>query len=294
MLWLRPITEVALESGVPDGVIYDFGMNNGDDAEYYLLKGSKVVGVDANPALCRQVEQRFAAEIGEGRLVVLNCALPGGEAGATDFFIHKENDVLSQLPVPDSMGEFERIRVPCRDPVEIIREHGEPRYIKVDLEGLDAEILRAVFAAGIRPPEISAESHTIDVFACLVEAGYKSFNLVDGESVPALYRDARIETPDGAAVFRFKPHSAGPFGVDIRSDWQDPESFFHLLATVGLGWKDIHASNLIPAAPPPRLRTVLRREAASLAGRLAKGVGSIAVSIVSKRRHYRQPESKRR
>ena len=104
MLWLRPITEVALESGVPDGVIYDFGMNNGDDAEYYLLKGSKVVGVDANPALCRQVEQRFAAEIGEGRLVVLNCALPRGEAGATDFFIHKENDVLSQLPVPDSMG----------------------------------------------------------------------------------------------------------------------------------------------------------------------------------------------
>lgn len=292
MLWLRPMADVAWESGVPGGVIYDFGMNNGDDAEYYLLKGSKVVGVEANPALCRQVEQRFAAEIGEGRLVVLNCALSGREAGTTDFFIHKENDVLSQLLVPDSMGEFERIRVPCRNPVEIIREQGEARYIKVDLEGLDAEILRTVFAAGIRPPEISAESHTIDVFACLVEAGYKSFNLVDGESVPALYRDARIETPDGTRVFHFKPHSAGPFGVDIRSDWHDPEAFFHLLATVGLGWKDIHASDLIPAGPPPRLRTVLRREAASLAGRFAQAVSGIAVSTV--RRHYRQPESKRR
>ena len=278
------MTEVALENGVPDGVIYDFGMNNGDDAEYYLLKGFKVVGVDANPALCRQVEQRFATEIAKGRLTVLNFALSAGGAGTTDFFIHKGNDVLSQLPVPDSMDEFERIRVPSRNPADIIREHGEPRYVKIDLEGLDAEILRAIFDVGIRPPEISAESHTIDVFTCLVEAGYRSFNMVDGETVPVLYREAPIETPDGARIFRFKPHSAGPFGADIRTDWQDPETFFFALATTGLGWKDIHASNLIPAGPLPRLRTVLRRQAAALVGKFAEAVGSLAVTLVRRRK----------
>ena len=277
------MAKVALGNGVSDGVIYDFGMNNGDDAEYYLLKGVKVVGVEANPALCRQVKRRFAAEIAEGRLTVLNLALSAGEAGTTDFFIHKENDVLSQLSVPDSMDEFERIRVPCRNPADVIREHGEPRYIKVDLEGLDAEILRAIFGAGIRPPEISAESHTIGVFACLVEAGYKSFNLVDGESVPVRYREASIETPEGTQIFRFKPHSAGPFGADIRSDWQDPDTFFYSLATAGVGWKDIRASKLIPAGAPPRLRTVLRREAAALTGKAARAVGSLAVALVRRR-----------
>ena len=280
MLWVQAMAEAALESGVPDGVIYDFGMNNGDDVEYYLLKGLKVVGVEANPALCRQVEQRFAAEISEGGLTVLNLALSANEAGTTDFFIHKENAALSQLPFPDSMDEFERIRVPCRNPVDVIREHGEPRYVKIDLEGLDVEILRAIFAAGIRPPEISAESHTVDVFACLVEAGYKSFNLVDGESVPVAYREATIETPAGPRAFRFKPHSAGPFGADIHSDWQDPEAFFYALATEGLGWKDIHASRLIAAGPPPRLRMVLRREAAALTVKFARAVGSLAFTLV--------------
>lgn len=38
-----------------ESVIYDFGMNNGDDTEYYLLKGANVVGVDANLALCDEV-----------------------------------------------------------------------------------------------------------------------------------------------------------------------------------------------------------------------------------------------
>ena len=260
------------------GVIYDFGMNNGDDAEYYLLKGFKVVGVEANPALCRQAEQRFAAEIAEGRLTILNLALSADKAGTTDFFIHKENDVLSQLPVPESMDEFERIRVPCRNPADVIREHGDPRYIKVDLEGLDAEILRAIFDAGIQPPEISAESHTIDVFACLVQAGYKSFNLVDGESVPVAYREATIETTDGFQTFAFRPHSAGPFGADITSDWQDPQTFFQTLATAGLGWKDIHASKLIAAGPPPRLRTVLRRDAIALVRKFAQALGSLAVT----------------
>jgi hypothetical protein len=47
-------------SNVAREVIYDFGMNNGDDVEYYLLKAPRVVGVDANPGLCAEVRKRFA------------------------------------------------------------------------------------------------------------------------------------------------------------------------------------------------------------------------------------------
>lgn len=70
-------------------VIYDFGMNNGDDVDYYLRKGMRVVGVEANPELCNLVEKRFAADIKAGRLVVLNVALSEAESAAPiTFYVH--------------------------------------------------------------------------------------------------------------------------------------------------------------------------------------------------------------
>ena len=157
-----------------------------------------------------------------------------------------------------------------RHPVDIVREYGAPRYIKVDLEGFDAQVLRALFAGGIHPPEISAELHLIDVFACLAEAGYKAFNLVEGWSVPRVYSDARIGTPTGSRRFSFRAHSAGPFGEDVLGDWQDADAFFQTLAAAGLGWKDIHASNLIEPAPPPTAASQLRQQALALARRAVR------------------------
>ena len=132
--------------------------------------------------------------------------------------MNRKHHVLSQLDKPDvdAIGEFEQIRVPAQDPVGVIHAHVDvdPRFVKIDLEGFDAQVLRAIFAAGIRPPEISAESHSIDVFASLVEAGYRSFNLVDGWSVAHVYNNASIETLLGRRRFSFRSHSAGPFGAD--------------------------------------------------------------------------------
>ena len=225
-------------------VIYDFGMNNGDDVAYYLLKGHRVVGVEANSDLCAEVEERFAREIETGRLKVLNVALAENEsAKPIGFYVHRHNHVLSQLPKPpaDQLDQFRLIQVPCRTPASIVREFGEPVYVKVDVEHFDLQVLQNLFAAGIYPPEISAESHSINVFACLVANGYQAFNLVEGGTVGSDYGDATVTTPDGPRHFHFKPHSAGPFGEDIRPPWEDADTFFHTLAIAGLGWKDIHS-----------------------------------------------------
>jgi len=225
-------------------VIYDFGMNNGDDVEYYLLKGERVVAVEANSSLCEFASKRFPAEIQSGRLIILNVALADREsAEPLTFYIHKTNHVLSQLPEPDASirDEFEPVLVPCRTPSSIVREFGPPQYIKIDIEHYDLAVLRELFAAGIFPPQISAESHSIGVFACLVENGYCKFSLVDGYSVPKVYGDVVIPTRRGVRRFSFREHSAGPFGEDIRAPWEDADIFFSTLAKAGLGWKDIHA-----------------------------------------------------
>lgn len=223
------------------GVIYDFGMNNGDDVEYYLLKSDKAVGVEANRSLCELVERRFPKEIETDRLTVLYVALAEDDTrGTIPFYLHKTNHVLSQLPRPaaDQLENFEMVEVACRTPASIVREFGEPSYIKIDVEHFDLAVLENLFDGGIFPPEVSAESHSADIFACLVANGYTSFNLVDGASVAMRYGRATVATAEGPRTFGFKAHSAGPFGEDILTPWEDADTFLYTLATAGLGWKD--------------------------------------------------------
>jgi FkbM family methyltransferase len=256
-------------------VIYDFGMNNGDDVEYYLRKGTRVVGVEANKRLCEEVERRFPDEVRSGRLVVLHVALSDRDTDQLlPFYIHKTEHVLSQLPRPaDALADqFTETHVRQRTPASIIAEHGPPLYVKIDLEHLDQVILGNLFSAGIFPPEVSAESHSIEVFALMVANGYASFCLVDGSTVAERYGDTLIETPRGPERFSFKPHSAGPFGEDLRVPWEDAESFFYRLAYAGLGWKDIHASRVIEPGAPPRNARVAMRQAGALLRSLRKGL----------------------
>src|SRR5687768_15869702 len=50
------------------GVVYDVGANNGDDSEYYLKKGHRVVAIEAHPVLAKHIRTRFAGELQNGRL----------------------------------------------------------------------------------------------------------------------------------------------------------------------------------------------------------------------------------
>jgi len=243
-------------------IVYDFGMNQGDDVEYYLAKGHDVVAVEANPALCEECVARFAAELQSGRLTILNAVITDADdEEEVDFYIHKTNHVLSQFPAPRpaQRDEFDRVRLPSIPAATIVRRHGAPHYIKIDLEGFDQNVLRNLFAAGIRPAFLSAESHSIEVFALLCANGYKSFNLVDGLTVSQVYRHTIIVCATGRKWHSFKFHSAGPYGLDLTSPWLDAEAFFYKLAEAKLGWKDIHASREpMPSRLTPALNGAVR------------------------------------
>ncbi|HYZ60858.1 MAG TPA: FkbM family methyltransferase [Acetobacteraceae bacterium] len=266
-------------------VIYDFGANNGDDLPYYLLKADKVVAVEANPTLCRQIEARFEAEIKAGRLVVENCVLAEGQTNRqVPFYVHKTNDVLSQFPRPedDKIGNYECISLASESPLSLTERHGAPYYIKVDVEHYDAEILRLIFEAGLRPPFISAESHDVEVFAVLVAlGGYKAFKLVDGRSVGDRFIDHPIRSSNGEGTYSFPHHSAGPFGEDIPGGWMAADNFFRLLALEGLGWKDIHATNQV-APDPELLPSVKAYFVKAMADRMPGRARKLARSAVAK------------
>jgi FkbM family methyltransferase len=263
-------------------IVYDFGMNNGDDVAYYLRKGLRVVGVEANPVLCDLCAARFSDAIASAKLTILNVALVRETSEEQiEFFVHKFNHVLSQVGAPPDKikGDFDAIRVPNRRASDVIKQFGIPHYVKIDIEHFDHIVLEDIFENGVRPPYISVESHSIQVFALLVAAGYRKFNLVDGITVSMSYGDAKINTPQGIESYSFKYHSAGPFGEDIVSPWLDQDSFFYFLASVGLGWKDIHATlndvaveRYRPPPPPQPKSSLFQRVNARFRRAIAKSV----------------------
>ena len=56
-------------------LVFDIGLNNGDDTAYYLSLGCDVVGIEANPLLASQCTQRFENEIRQGRAKIVNAGV---------------------------------------------------------------------------------------------------------------------------------------------------------------------------------------------------------------------------
>jgi len=238
-------------------IIYDFGANNGDDIPYYLKKADLVIAVEANPSLCRQMEERFSAAIREGRLRVENCVLvTQGDDPQVSFYLHKRHHVLGQFPPPDEnvMGDYDKVLLPSQPVMEILRRHGHPYYIKIDIEHYDEAILKELFRNGIRPPFISAEAASIQVFALLAGMGeYSAFKVVDGATVGKRYKSHSIAVDGGRELYSFPAHAAGPFGDDILGEWMNADDLFRVLAAKGLGWKDIHATTTVQLDPGSRV-----------------------------------------
>lgn len=238
-------------------------MNNGDDLPYYLAKGTKVVGVEANHSLCDSVREKWSDEVRSGRLILENVVLSAAEdEGEVDFYVHKTNHVLSRFPRPcdESVADFEAARVRQRLPSSIVRQYGAPHYIKLDLEHYDQMVLQELFSKDIYPRYISSEVHDAGVLQLMMQAGYTYFSLVNGPDVPEHYRDLSFLNAHGAQQsFSFPLHSAGPFGKDLRFPWLKPWQMKVLLRFLGPGWKDVHGSRSRPRRSEvvPKMRLTL-------------------------------------
>ena len=235
------------QSDARPSVIYDFGANCGLNLPYYFLKARKVVAVEANPALCAEMREQFSAQIRDGSLVIENCAIgaEGRAVGDVSFYLHKKNSVLSQMmpPAPEEANQFEEVRVEARSPVDLVRKHGEPLYVKTDVEQCDHLVLADLFAASIRPPFISAEAHSTDILYLLAHSGgYERFKLVRGFTVHTVFEAWKVNANGTRVPHDFPRHSAGPFGNDLPGRWIGAGRMFQRLVNEKKGWKDIHAT----------------------------------------------------
>jgi FkbM family methyltransferase len=80
---------------VHQDLIYDVGMNNGEDTAYYLRRGFRVVAIEADTRLAKCAAERFRAQISSGQLRILNIGI-AAEEGELPFWICEtaQNGVL--------------------------------------------------------------------------------------------------------------------------------------------------------------------------------------------------------
>jgi FkbM family methyltransferase len=224
-------------------LIIDAGMNNGDDTDFYLAKGFRVVAVEANPSLVERAKERFASQIAAKRLSIYGVAINNHD-GVVEFFEDVKDDGRSSLShdyaeqnVTARGGAWRPIEVPCLRMERILGETGVPYYMKIDIETADRLCLEALKEYRCRPRYISFElnlanfEETFLNLKLLWDLGYRSFKLVN----QALHHLIHLPSPprEGSHVdFHFKKRMSGPFGEETPGRWmtidQTAEKYFWL------------------------------------------------------------------
>jgi FkbM family methyltransferase len=215
-----------------EDLIYDVGLHRGQDTDYYLRKGFRVVAFEADPNLVAECRQRFAGAIAENRLTLVEGAITADTGQpTTTFFRHPDRAIWNSIhpdwrakglqPVPG----LEELEVPTINFAECVRDHGVPHYMKIDIEGADPVCLSALRDVDPVPSYISIESdkasmqgieHEMELFESL---GYTAFKIVQQAAV-FRQRPPRPSREGMSIAYRFERDASGMFGEDLPGRWR--------------------------------------------------------------------------
>jgi len=176
----------------PGDLAFDIGAHVGDRTASFRRLGARVVAVEPQPALVRILRLLY----GRKRNVVIEAVLLGSSIGRADFRINVDNPTISTassafVDAADGAPGWEgqrwtrMLRMPVTTLDTLIARHGTPAFIKIDVEGFEADVL-----AGLNTlvKALSFEFTTIQrdvAYRCIERCaalGFSTFNAALGES----------------------------------------------------------------------------------------------------------------
>lgn len=147
--WEQQIRERRLYSAFVRSrdLVFDIGANHGAKSAAFLSLGARVVAVEPDPWCVTLLERRFAREIaggritlvphalgrGPGKVLLRQFSLGGRNASGSDAFVEA---VASQVGPPVQTVLVEMIGADS-----LFTQFGVPAFMKVDVEGMDDEVL---------------------------------------------------------------------------------------------------------------------------------------------------------
>ena len=173
-------------------LVFDIGAHVGDRVGSFRRLGARVVAVEPQPAMVKVLKLFY----GRGAEVAIETQAVGRNVGTTSMMINVDNPTVSSAsldfidaargaPGWENQRWTKSVSVPLTTLDELIDKHGVPAFIKIDVEGFEAEVL-----AGLTHVvnALSFEFTTIQrdvALACVercIAMGYTRFNAALGES----------------------------------------------------------------------------------------------------------------
>jgi len=213
----------------PGDLAFDIGAHVGDRIASFRRLGARVVAVEPQPALHRALRLLFGRD---PEVTLVHHAI-GRSPGTAQMRINLDNPTISTLSADfiaasrDAAGWEaevwpEVLAVPVTTLGNLIEAHGRPVFIKLDVEGFEAEALAGLPQA---VPALSFEFTTIQrgvALACIERCsalGYRAFNAALGESQTlGAWRSAQALT----AWLADLPHAANSGDVYVRAPGPPP------------------------------------------------------------------------
>jgi FkbM family methyltransferase len=203
---------------IKDGeLVFDVGSHVGDRVASFSRLGARVIAIEPQPAMVKVLKLLH----GRNPAVTIEPVAVGRESGSANLMINPSNPTVStasqefvraahDAPGWESQRWTRTIQVPVTTLDALIATHGKPAFIKIDVEGFEAEVL-AGLTQQVRA--LSFEFTTIQrevARACIERChalGFARFNSALGESQVLTHEQwvGGDEMMDWLAVL---PHSA--------------------------------------------------------------------------------------
>jgi hypothetical protein len=220
------------------GLIYDVGMHKGQDTDFYLKKGYRVIGFEANPENAAFCRGRFADAVADGRLIIVEGAIAenftsNGKPAKIKFYRNENHSLWGSTSEDwayrnEVMGTtHEMIDVVAVDFGKCMEKYGVPFYMKADIVGSEVICLRAMLEFENKPDYLSIRSEKVIFrrlgaeFDLLEKLGYNIFKAVrqDFEKV-----HVSVPTPEGDVPYEFEEGASGPFAGESPGEWKAREA----------------------------------------------------------------------
>jgi FkbM family methyltransferase len=133
----------------PKDLVFDVGANIGEYADIFASAGATVVAVEPNPVCCQQIYK-----LAGRRPIRVECCAVSDQVGTVELQVCDQSifstinrdwvERTRDFPSYKNVQWTDSLTVPMVTLDNLVRRHGKPAFVKIDVEGLEDKVLSAL------------------------------------------------------------------------------------------------------------------------------------------------------